>query len=338
MLEVINRTPFAAELHPALDKNCFDYAVIVIKAACRITDKEVLQIADEQATIHHTNIHFGNPQTTSIQYAADVVRAKTKTDIVVIGHAYASQRHCSVMDAGLLIDKHQIIRRIFGNRYWEKSVIGWKISPPGTFDAVPLKFENAFGGSYFDSKHQLVDYFAANPLGKGFTSIKSERPTEGLTLPNIELVRQPIETWTDKPPPAALGFIANNWQPRMGYQGTYDAEWQNTRAPLLPLDFDERFFNAAPADLQVPFLRGGEKITLARLTPCGSLSFQIPTWQLSVCVVAKGRAVDLAPVLDTVVIEPDRRQAQLTWRISVKCFNQFLYLDKVIVSVKGLQA
>jgi hypothetical protein len=338
VLEIINRTPFTAELHTALDKDCFDYVVIVIKAACRIIDQEVLQLADDKATIHHANIHFGDPQTTSIQYATDVVRAKSMTDIVVNGHAYAPEGNCSVVDVGLRIDKLQIIRRIFGKRYWESSAFGWRISPPGVFDSVPLKFEHAFGGSYVDSKQQLVDCFAANPLGKGFISTYSEGPTEGQALPNIEFPQQLIEKWTDKPQPAALGFIANNWQPRIGYQGTYGEVWQNNRAPLLPEDFDERFFNAAPADLQVPYLRGGEHITLARLAACGSLSFQIPTWQLSVCVVAKGRAVDLVPVLDTLVIEPDQKQAQLTWRISVKCFNQFLYLDKVIVSVRGFQA
>ncbi len=336
MLEIINRTPFTAELHTALDKDCFDYVVIVIKAACRIIDQEVLQLADEKAKIHAANIHFGNPQTTSIQYAADVVRAKSKTDIVVNGHAYAPESHCSAFDVGLRIDKFQIVRRIFGNRYWESSVFGWKISSPETVDVMPLTFEHAFGGSYFDSNQQLADCFAANPLGKGYISACEKAPAEGQALPNIELPEQFIEKWTDKPRPASLGFIANNWQPRNAYQGTYDEAWGKNRAPLLPEDFDERFFNAAPADLQVPYLRGGEHINLARLASCGNLSFQLPIWKLNVCVIAKGRAVDLVPVLDTLVIEPDQRQALLTWRISVKCFNQFLYLDKIIVSVKDV--
>ena len=38
-----------------------------------------------------------------------------------------------------------------------------------------------------------------------------------------------------------------------------------TRQPLLPDDFDDRYFQFAPADQQAPaFLRGGEPVVLYR--------------------------------------------------------------------------
>ncbi|MES2675168.1 MAG: DUF2169 domain-containing protein [Pseudomonadota bacterium] len=332
MLEVVNHTPFTVQLHPALDKDCHDYAVIVIKALCTIVDRQPLQLIPNKATIYPADKHFGNPKNTGVEYASDLVRTKFLTDVVVNGHAYAPRDNCAELDVGIQIDNLRIIRRVVGDRFWVRSLLDWEMTQPKTFDLMPLNYEHAFGGSYLDSQQQLLDCFAANPLGKG--CVFTEEPNEGQPLPNLELPQQLIEQWTDLPLPAALGFLGNDWQPRMTYQGTYDESWRRSRAPLLPEDFDERFFNAAPNDLQIPHLRGGEQITLARLTPNGNLTFQIPKWKLKTCFVAKGKAVDIFPVLDTLVIEPDKMQAQLTWRTSVKCFNQFLYLDKVIVSAK----
>ena len=332
MLDVVNHTPFSVQLHSALDQECNDHAVIVIKALCHIVDGAPLQLAIEKATIYPADKHFGDPKTTGIEYASDLAWTKLLTDVVVNGSAYAPRSRCAALDVSVQIDKLRIIRRVYGERLWEKSLLGWQITPPKLFDVMPLSYEHSFGGSYLDSSNQCLDYFSQNPIGKGYVSVLAKGPHDGQPLPNIELPQQLIQQWKDKPSPAALGFLATDWSQRKVFQGTYDAAWQRDRAPLLPEDFNERFFNAAPNDLQIPYLRGGEFIALTHLTPNGSLSFQIPTWKITCCVVAKGRALDLSPVLDTIVIEPDKMQAHLTWRLSVKCFNQFLYLDKVIVS------
>jgi hypothetical protein len=58
---------------------------------------------------------------------------------------------------------------------------------------------------------------------------------------------------------AGFGFISPHWQPRAGLAGTYDASWQASRAPLLPVDFDRRHLNAVSPGLVAPgYLRGGE--------------------------------------------------------------------------------
>ena len=41
--------------------------------------------------------------------------------------------------------------------------------------------------------------------------------------------------------------------------------------------------------------------------------------------------VRIDPVLDTLVIEPDAGRCQLTWRATVPCSREFLYIDCVIV-------
>lgn len=50
--------------------------------------------------------------------------------------------------------------------------------------------------------------------------------------------------------------------------GTYDEAWRANRHPLLPEDFDSRFWQCAPEDqIARPFLRGDEAYTLTHLHP-----------------------------------------------------------------------
>ncbi|MBN6151684.1 DUF2169 domain-containing protein [Xanthomonas sp. AmX2] len=48
--------------------------------------------------------------------------------------------------------------------------------------------------------------------------------------------------------------------------------------PFLPQDFDNRYFQAAPDDQQIPCLRGGEDVLLLNLTPRSARAFASPKW------------------------------------------------------------
>ena len=58
--------------------------------------------------------------------------------------------------------------------------------------------------------------------------------------------------------------------------GTYDQEWIDNNFPFLPPDFKEAYYQAAPADQQIPYLQGGERVFLENLTPAGQTSFDLP--------------------------------------------------------------
>ena len=63
-----------------------------------------------------------------------------------------------------------------------------------------------------------------------------------------------------------FGPLAAHWQPRVQWGGTYGDKWAKDRQPLLPEDFDERFFQSAPEDQQAPtYLKGGEAVELVKL-------------------------------------------------------------------------
>ncbi|MDX1606085.1 MAG: DUF2169 domain-containing protein, partial [Candidatus Competibacterales bacterium] len=124
-----------------------------------------------------------------------------------------------------------------------------------------------------------------------------------------------------------FGCCGKNWEPRMGYLGTYDEQWQQERAPGPPRDFRSDFFNAAHPDLQVAgYLSGDEPVELDNLSPEGRLRFRLPGVRLTARVTRTERDADGWPQtettrtetpelrLDTLGLLPDERRFFLVWR------------------------
>jgi hypothetical protein len=94
---------------------------------------------------------------------------------------------------------------------------------------------------------------------------------------------------------------------------------------LLPLDFDDRFMQVAPADQIVPRpLRGGELVQLVGLNRKGPMQFALPTRNLAVSARIRGTVERHAAVLDTVLVDSDQERIVLTWRASIPCGRNFL--------------
>ena len=152
---------------------------------------------------------------------------------------------------------------------------------------------------------------SATRSGRASRSSPRKERLDGLALPNIESPRHLIKDWNERPPVAVFGLVARAWLPRRALAGTYDKRWTEERSPLLPEDFDERFFSGAPADqVIIPHLRGGEPVALSNCTPDGLLSFELPRVTLSVSdqLVAMGRsrrARSCPTFWTTVTLEPD---------------------------------
>ena len=87
--------------------------------------------------------------------------------------------------------------------------------------------------------------------------------------------------------------------------------------PLLPSDFDRRFFNAAPPDQIAPgFLKGDEPVVILNASPSGRISFSLPGVPPPQCrVELQGRRDQhLQTQLDTVIINTDENLLFLIWR------------------------
>ena len=122
-----------------------------------------------------------------------------------------------------------------------------------------------------------------------------------------------------------LGPLARWWAPRLAYQGNYDKQWRETRYPLLPDNFDSRFYQSAPPDLvATPHLAGNETVTMAGLLP-QKRDMRLPGWcLLAVVTRASGDTSVSLPLLDTVRFDLDLGQASLVWR------THFDYDDPIV--------
>jgi hypothetical protein len=275
--------------------------------------------------------YAGDPAASGIVRGADVGPARTGTDVVLLGQAYAPRGRARTCDVGLLVGPVTKVVRVFGERRWVRAMASWVASEPVEFERMPLTWERAFGGrDLTDAERPVAE--RRNPAGTGFAARSSKERLEGLALPNLEDPHHLISSWNSHPAPAGFGVVAPAWAPRIGYGGTYDAAWERDRLPFLPDDFDERYHSTATAELQArPHLKGGEPVKLVGASARGDLVFALPKLALSITAWIRGKPTVHRPVLDAVVIEPDLERISLTFRASVPCPRQFKQLEAVLV-------
>lgn len=315
--EIENRTGFTFEPIFHNDEEGRPILVPVIKATYALGSSRQLELAEDQAPLNVAGEHWGKPGESSYKYEPEASWPKPATDVALIAHAAAGRGKAGAVDVALQIGPIRKVVRVFGKRVWARSFGFPKISKPEPFDRIPLIWENAFGGwdrSHDDPKRH--DCEARNPVGIGFLAKKST-VADGAPLPNLEDPGKLIKKPTDRPLPAGFGFVGPEWMPRRELAGTYDEAWENSRAPLLPRDFDRRFLNAAAPDLVAPgFLRGGEAVKLENVRRSGNVVFDLPSSPPPICTAVIGDADEttIETRLDTVIINLDEDRVFLLWR------------------------
>ncbi|MFO0617558.1 MAG: DUF2169 domain-containing protein [Polyangiaceae bacterium] len=331
MLRLDNQTPFDAAILPGLDKEGIDTVTVAVKGTFAIDRKGAVVIADAQLPLQRGDTHYAEPGTSSVLLEDETSPLKRGTDVVLVGHAWAGGgRKAPSVDVSLRVGRLARSARVFGDRAWYRGASGVAISEPVPFARMPLVWERAFGGK--DAASDAADL--RNPVGVGYTSASEAERIEGVRLPNMEDPESPIASPADRPAPVGFGYVGRHWLPRSSFAGTYDDAWRTARAPLLPLDFDDRFFNGAPL-VSPKHLEGGEPVQVVGASETGELRFQLPTSAPDVTIHLRGEARDLAVKLDTVVIHPDERRLVLVWRATEPCPRSFVQIDWVRVRERG---
>jgi len=189
---------------------------------------------------------------------------------------------------------------------------------------MPIVYDRAYGGS--DEKGSE----ARNRSGMGYTS-SANHDFEGAPGPNIEFPKELISSLSDKPTPAGLGVISKHWEPRLSYAGTYGDEWLEKQFPLLPPDFDTRFFQSVTQDQWVSRPHGGEAVAIQGMTAEGVLRFQLPSCDLNLRLCYRDRTEERLMELDTILVEPDDRRVVLTWRAAADIHGDPFRLLEMII-------
>lgn len=297
--------------------------VVVVKATfVRPHGQSELELAGraEQRGIRAADVPWGDPEKSSIKYPSDLCITKPGTDVIVVAAAHApGGKAVPFFDAGVRVGPLQKAVRIFGLRVWEAKGAG--LSAPRPTHGIEVRYDYAWGGLDLSDPMRPLEE-ARNPVGVGIA-----RDPAALThtpAPFIEDPAHPIRSVSTRPAPAGLGAIGRHWEPRRRYLGTFDAAWRKQRAPLMPLDHDDRAnLCASPGLTAVPPLRRGEDVALLNLTPGGgAASFRLPRLCVEVMLKSKKQAPEvLAPYLDTVLVDtmcPAGVVVELVWRAAFR--------------------
>jgi hypothetical protein len=331
VLQLKNRTAFKGALNLLADRDGIDTAFTIVKGTFTLEAQP--RIADEQIPVTMASEHYDDPATSSIKRPSDISIEKPGTDVVLIGNAHALRDSpVRVHDVSLTVGSLHKTVRVFGNRRWEGNGATYVATAPEPFVVMPLVWERAFGGK--DRTESGERRETRNPVGTGFRTGSGLDLVDGLALPNLEDPADLITSWKHTPAPAGFGPIGPHWEPRRSYAGTYDEQWQTTRAPYLPADFDPRFLLVAPPGLASSAgLRGGEPVDLRGVTPEGIVQFQLPAPRLRVQFYIDGKPNERPARLDTVILEPTERRFSMVWRASMPCDKKALRLSHVAVDL-----
>jgi hypothetical protein len=339
MLQLKNNTPFKPGMALFPDKNGVDTFYAIMKATFTLGDKKI-RIAEEQIPPVLADEYWDKPGESSLRYASDMHLGKLSTDVLLNGQAWAPKgKMVKQIDTAVVVAERQKVVRVHGDRWLVKGFTGLTMSDPEPFEAIPIVYERAFGGTHvIDEDKGKIKGEDRNPIGIGFKGKHGASELEGQPVPNLEDPAHPFKGVTNSCVPACYGFIAPNWMPRLQYAGTYDSAWQKKRMPYLPEDFDMRFFNAASPELTFDrYLEGGEPFELINVSPLGTLVFTLPICRFNVDVQIKGKSEKLDMKCETVLFEPDEKRFFMIWRDSIPCDKKALNVEQVTFSVDTLE-
>lgn len=343
MVDFENNTRFQHCGFILFDRMGAESAVLVIRGTFDIFPDGTLQLSEGQEPVCTSDEFFGEPGQSSVKFESDLALFKAATDVVLIGSAHSPDRRpVKRMDVTLRVGGVSKTIRVFGDREWRLSLgVGVPLmSEPLPFTKKPLIYERAFGGKDTTADNEKKHAWDnRNPVGVGFRVTKSKASLHHAPIPNLEAPSNLIRNWSDKPPPQSFGFIGRNWEPRLTYAGTYDESWQKNRMPLVPTDFDDRYFQGAHPDLCIsPHLKGDERVTIVNASPDASiLDFHLPSYVVGVGLNMGETSERRLAVLDTVIIRPDDRKLNLIWRCTIPVGRGLSQLRHIVASVMRLK-
>ncbi|ASY66737.1 putative exported protein (plasmid) [Sinorhizobium sojae CCBAU 05684] len=282
-MSVENHTPF-----PSLAFRQYNLAgdllgVVVARGTFRLSNGGPLQIAEEQYPLVMSDTYDGDPHQTPQTACTDLAPFKPGTDVTFMGAAFQPDRQPSPSwTCGIQVGPVGKRLRVYGPRYWrartrktwrglidrsqEDALDGWDLTEPEPVKHVPIDWRLAFGGKLESPRHKEV--VEKNPIGVGLVDEALFRERPEWPAPRIENDAHPIRNVKDRPDPAGFGPLAPFWEDRVSRAGTYDDAWLDERHPLLPRDFDSRFWQAAHPDLvSETWLQGDEEFALENLLP-----------------------------------------------------------------------
>jgi hypothetical protein len=338
-MDFVNATRMVAGYNMGLEPSGRELLVLAIKGTFVIPKlDEPVRLAEEQLPLILADTFTGKPGFSAPVSEIDYAPRKQACDVLLTGHACAPEGSTvQRLRVGLRVGPMEKVFDVVGDRVWQAGLSGISASAPQPFSRMPVSYDRAFGGadrcSDDERKH---DAYLVNPVGRGWHKHLKNAWVDGAPLPNTEVVGEQVKFPSDQYQPMALGPIGRGWAQRARFAGTYDQAWRDNDCPFLPRDFDERYYQAAPEDQQVPLPQGPMEVVLSGFHPDGPRRFVLPYVELPVQLFPKrGDPEHLMARMDTVALEPDVARFTMTWRVARPLKKSLHEIAQVVVGSKG---
>ncbi len=278
----------------------------IVKATFGFERDAIMSRVDPQPTFAQ-QVHYGKSPGRSVRFSSDLAPYLARADVLLTGHAHAAPG-APAGDVAVRLGLFEGARPLL-----DKSLLARR---PAGVDKLALVYENAYGGFGFQD----------NPFGAGATP-GSDPPT---------LVDPASERRTCGFAPIGVDLPA-----RRKLRGATPAEAIDRPIAELPDDFDWGYFQAAPLDQQIGFLRGDEWIVIDGIDPAQSrLHMRLPSavgrvriHGLSRFGVVEGQPLSMSA--DTLRIDGDDRLCSVTWRGSFAVGTEAaLYAARLVAGVE----
>src|SRR6266496_6261494 len=153
MLQVVNNTPFIAQLLVFPNEQGVDSAYAIIKATWTLLPAPA--VAKEQLPLILSDQFWGEPGLSSLKYASEATLIKPTTDVFLLGNAYPPDGEpASQVDVSVRMGSFSKTVRVFGDREWKKGLLSASPTNPQPFERMPLVYERAFGGTEKTGKEE----------------------------------------------------------------------------------------------------------------------------------------------------------------------------------------
>jgi len=334
-MKLLNATKMQAGYTMGMRPDGRELLVVVVKGTFEMPKgSEEPKLAEKQFPMVDADTFTGEPGLSAPIYESDYTPVKPRCDVLLLGSAYAPQgMPAERVRVSLRVGQMSKQFDVVGNRVWMSDMFSATPTTPEPFTVMPVSYDVAFGGvDNLNSDPSHHEAHLLNPIGRGFYPRSKAAQIAGKPLPNTEEPGSPINRPTSSYNPMGFGPIGRAWQPRPQYAGTYDQNWIDNVFPFLPADFDERYYQSAPPDQQVDYLRGGEEVMLLNLTPQGRAAFRLPIVEVPVTFYLKNyEEKEVGAFGDTLIIEPDLGRFMILWRVSLPLRRNLFEVAQVVV-------
>ncbi|RLU00315.1 DUF2169 domain-containing protein [Ketobacter sp.] len=338
-MELINATRMQAGYSMGLEPSGRELLVVAVKGTYHLPlAGERPRLLEQQVPLVMADTFSGEPGLSAPIYETDFAPKKHRCDVLLLGSAYAPGGDpCPRVGVGMKVGNVQKRFVVTGPRVWKSTAVTVRPGEPQPFVSQPISYDIAFGG--VDNHHENEAKhaaFIANPVGLGFHQHLKSQWVDAAPMPRTEQFNVPITLPHKHYVPQAFGPVGRGWHPRSTYGGTYDQHWLDEIFPFLPPDFNELYYQSAPAEQQTAYLQGGEEVILINLTPNGRVQFNLPHTHMPVYFFPrKGPLIEQHANADTLVFEPDQQRFTITWRTHLPLKRNMFEIAQVVAGKRS---